>query len=228
VRLAVDLRPARPIRGDVSQNGEYSFLRWLLPESWPHSLVEVGANDGVTFSNSRNLLLEGWRGVLIEPHPDTFAKLAANTVDTDAILFNCAASSDGGEAPLFEDTATDGARLMATLSTDDNPWFDRTRSERSIPVRLRRLDEILDEAKFDTDFTLLSIDTEGHDASVLGGLGAYRPRVVMTERYLRKVEVAVAKQSLLTAMGYLYTYRLACNEVYIHRNWLLDLPHVLD
>lgn len=227
-RLLVDLRPAKPIRGDVSQNGEYSYLRWLLPAEWPRTLVEVGANDGVTLSNSRNLLLDGWRGVLVEPHPTTFSRLQANTAGTNVHLFNCAASESDGEAQLYEDTSKGGSNLMATLTTADNTWYDHTRSDRSLPVGLRRLEHILDEANFDHDFTLLSTDTEGHDTSVLAGLGEYRPRVILTERWLRVTGDALAKQALLTQLGYIVVDRLACNEVYVYREWLSELPHLHD
>jgi len=222
----VDLRPAKPLRGDVSQNGEFSYLHWLLPPNWPKTLVEVGANDGVTFSNSRNLLLEGWRGVLIEPHPRTFERLQANTANTDVLLYNCASSDVDGEAELFEDTGSDDSNLMATLVTVDNSWYESTRSTSSIRVSLRRLESILAEAEVPHDFTLLSTDTEGHDPSVFRGLGDFRPRLILTERDLHVSENALEKQAILTGLGYIYCDLVACNEIYVHRDWLGDLPHL--
>lgn len=225
-RLMVDIRPAKPIRGDLSQNGEYSYLRWLLPESWPRTLVEVGANDGIRFSNSRNLLLDGWKGVLVEPHPVTFRQLEQNTVGTNAHLFNCGASESAGDADLFEDTAGDKSNLMATLTTENNWWYERTRSTSSTRVQLRRLDSMLNEAGYPRDFTLMSTDTEGHDASVLRGMGDFRPRVVLTERALTITDDALLKQALLTECGYIYCDRVQCNEVYVHVDWLGHLPHL--
>jgi FkbM family methyltransferase len=228
IKRMVDLRPAKPIRGDVSQNGEYSYLNWLIPSNWPKTLVEVGANDGKTFSNSYNLLRAGWKGVLVEPHPGTFAKLQANTAGTDVRLFNFAASAEAGEAALFEDTAAGDSNLMATLTTANNAWYDQTRSGTSLKVQLRRLDWMLEEAGTETDFTFMSTDTEGHDAAVLEGIGVFRPRVLMTERALTVTEDALRKQALLTDLGYVYADRVHCNEVYIHRDWLAALPHLHD
>ena len=45
----------------------------------PLTFLELGAFDGIHASNT--LYLEhclGWRGLLIEPHPDAFARLALN------------------------------------------------------------------------------------------------------------------------------------------------------
>lgn len=226
-RLTVDIRPAPVQHGDVSQNGEYSYLRWLIPDSWPQTLAEVGANDGVTYSNSRNFLEQGWRGVLVEPHPLNFRRLQANVVG-DVALFECACSAEAGEAALFDDTGSGGAQLMATLVTADNDWYRHTRSNRSVMVELRRLDDVLNEARMPFDFTFLSVDTEGYDHSVLAGLGEFRPRVVLTERALREVDDAMRKQELLTAAGYLVVDRVGCNEVYVHRDYLGDLAHAMD
>ena len=39
------------------------------------NLLDLGANDGITFSNSRLLIENGWGGVLVEASPLTFKKL---------------------------------------------------------------------------------------------------------------------------------------------------------
>ena len=54
----------------------FSNPQYPLSPRRQRTFVELGANDGVTFSNS--YLLErchGWRGVCIEPTPSAFAKL---------------------------------------------------------------------------------------------------------------------------------------------------------
>ena len=41
--------------------------------------VELGGNDGLNQSNSKHLeLFRGWRGVLIEPVPKNFHRMAKN------------------------------------------------------------------------------------------------------------------------------------------------------
>ena len=219
------LRPAPPLRGDVSQNGEYSYVRWLVPPDWPRFLVDVGANDGVTFSNTWNLLSDGYSGVLVEPHPHSFDRLRLNTQDLDVQVFNYAVGSSAGEVKLHDDRATDGKNLMATIRQERNTWFDRVRSAECHTVRMERLDALLEKTDCPLDFTFLSVDTEGHDRAVLESLGAYEPRIIVTERSLWDPDDANAKQLLLASRGYVYTHRLGCNELFTHKRWLDQLAH---
>jgi hypothetical protein len=67
--------------------------------------VDVGANDGVTFSNT--LWLErqlGWSGLAIEPNPEVFAKLCANRRCTTLSL--CVSEKTGGVQQLQVDCRT--------------------------------------------------------------------------------------------------------------------------
>jgi FkbM family methyltransferase len=223
--LRLTLRPAPPVRGDVSQNGEYSYLHWLLPRDWPRFLVDVGANDGMTFSNTWNLLEDGYSGVLVEPHPDTFTRLRLNTRAHNVELFNFAVGAGAGEVELYEDRATDGKNLMATIRQEHNAWFDRVRSAECHTVRMERLDTLLAKTDCPPDFSLLSVDTEGHDRAVLESLGEYEPRVIVTERSLWDPEEANGKHLLLASRGYVYVHRLGCNELFAHKRWLGQLEH---
>ena len=50
------------------------------------TFIEIGAFDGLKFSNSKFYEDSlGWTGLLIEPHPDTFAKLQLNRPKTFTI-----------------------------------------------------------------------------------------------------------------------------------------------
>jgi hypothetical protein len=64
---------------DLSQSGEVTVLRQLVKEvECQKFIVDVGANDGVTISNSLPFIDAGWRGILIEPAPAGFNKLNGN------------------------------------------------------------------------------------------------------------------------------------------------------
>lgn len=59
---------------DYSQNGEQSqILRYFDGQSG--TVLSIGENDGLTFSNSRALVEAGWNAVLVEPAPIAFGKL---------------------------------------------------------------------------------------------------------------------------------------------------------
>ena len=66
---------------DYSQHGQALILRQLITPDTPRILVDIGAHDGMTNSNSRALVEQGWRAVLVEPLPMAFAQLRENCRD---------------------------------------------------------------------------------------------------------------------------------------------------
>lgn len=62
-----------------SQFGEDQFLieNFLSRPDIPKFYIELGALDGVRYSNTKTLEDKyGWSGILIEPIPDAFEKLS--------------------------------------------------------------------------------------------------------------------------------------------------------
>lgn len=73
-------RYPRPIEGYYSQKGQDKLLNEVIFKGKKEGFfVEIGAHDGVSFSNSyffeRNL---GWTGICVEPNPVIFDLLTAN------------------------------------------------------------------------------------------------------------------------------------------------------
>lgn len=70
----------KPVEGYFSQKGQDKFLHEHVFKGKAEGFfVEVGAHDGVSFSNTnffeKNL---GWTGICIEPNPELFKKLSQN------------------------------------------------------------------------------------------------------------------------------------------------------
>jgi len=62
-----------------SQNGQDSFLENNLFKKINNGFfVDIGANDGVTFSNTYFFEKKGWDGLCVEPIPSVFEKLNQN------------------------------------------------------------------------------------------------------------------------------------------------------
>ena len=57
-----------------AQYGEEDFLDVFFKDRIGY-LCDIGAADGMRYSNSRSLLEKGWSGLLIEPNKSNFAKL---------------------------------------------------------------------------------------------------------------------------------------------------------
>ena len=159
---------------DVSQHGEAGILAALIEADWPRYLVDVGAHDGRSLSNSYPFLQQGWAGVLVEPLPAAFERLESLYRErSDVRCVQAACASSEGEMPL---AIGDDAALPMTSTL-------RPGGKREVTVTVRTLSSLLEECGAPEDFSLLLIDAEGMDEAVLSGLDfeRWRPRVVVTE-----------------------------------------------
>ena len=68
------------LRGRFSHANEQNilakYIEQLLPPDWPRTVVDIGAGNGVRWSNSYALLLDGWKALGIEADPQKYALLA--------------------------------------------------------------------------------------------------------------------------------------------------------
>ena len=197
---------------DYSQYGQALLLNQLITEETPRILVDIGANDGVCGSNSRKLLEQGWRGVLVEPVPAIFAELEKNSSGLPHVkLAQCACSDTNGTASLR--IGKDG-ELGQMSSFSNDPVIGENLAERTTEVRTVTLGNLLAANGIPEDFGVLLIDTEGWDLEVLKGLEhtRHRPRVIVTEDFGPTNE---AKYSLLQRHGYRYVGGYASDSFWV-------------
>jgi FkbM family methyltransferase len=147
--------------------------------------VDVGAYDGVTFSNT--LFFErfmGWTGLCVEPLAGAFAKLAAaRTAHCEQVCV----SDFEGEADFVECDAAEAGQMLSGLAADMDPRqteLMRIVATRTTTVRVSvtRLAALLDKhGLFDIDYC--SIDTEGSEMRILADLdfGRYRINLLTVE-----------------------------------------------
>jgi hypothetical protein len=110
-------------RNVFSQNGEDGVLEALfdlLPPT-PKICCEFGAHDGVTFSNTRRLALQGWRSVMIEADAARFAKLEkAFPSGSEVYCINARIDADENSLEMVLDRAglSTMSRQLGFLSVD--------------------------------------------------------------------------------------------------------------
>jgi FkbM family methyltransferase len=123
--------------------------------------VDVGANDGVTFSNT--FLLEqqyAWKGLCVEADPRVYERLTSNRTST---CINACVDDNPG----FVQFSAIGLRGGIVAPDTDNSAVD---SDTIVEIAARTLTSILDDAKAPNRIDYLSVDVEGAESRVFRGL----------------------------------------------------------
>ena len=146
------------------------LYRKYLPETG--YLVEVGAYDGVTYSNSIELLRSGWKGLMIEPVRAYANRCRENLNGLDVTVLNVACGSGTGKVRI--ERREEYSCIGQTVSTD---WMKEPEGVET--VRVVTLDSVLGDG---ADPDLLIIDCEGYEFEVLKGYNPVTlPRMVIIE-----------------------------------------------
>lgn len=125
--------------------------------------VEVGAFDGVSFSNTFALEQVGWKGVCVEPLPCRFSELVKNR---SCKAYNVAAYQVSGKVLDF--VIADSPMLSGDVTRIDVSRVSNLNNRISVPTM--NLTEILDDAHAPSFIEFLSLDTEGSELDVLKGI----------------------------------------------------------
>jgi FkbM family methyltransferase len=173
-------------RGDVSRLGEYSFISRCiaaLPSGTPAVVVDVGA-FGKEASNSWNFIVDdGWRGLLLEPHPKRAARCREEFVG-DVVVEAVAAAASTGTATLYNFAVPGWASLREDWGRRQTHKPAHLREQRrSFTVPTVRLPDMLAKHTIPERFGVLSIDAEGTDQTIMGTVidSPWRPDFIIIE-----------------------------------------------
>lgn len=161
--------------GYASQEGQDKWLtQFLLPGLKNGTFVEIGAFDGVSFSNTLFLEQElGWSGLAIEPNPNSFSKLTENR--TCECIHGCVLNKSGTQA--FELVEGESTMLSGAQGYRDLRHTERIHREinanrgqiQLIEVPCFTLEQLLEEHSI-RRVDYLSIDVEGAELAILENL----------------------------------------------------------
>lgn len=201
--------------GDTTQYGELSFLLEQVGIKNNGFIVDVGANDGYTHSNSYPFIRMGLNGLLLEPDPNMFLTLQElHTSNSKVRCINCAAGENQSKLPLY--LGSEGQSGYSTLCTEQSDWYERNRSHAFIEVDVQPITHILNAFYNTVSIDIMSIDTEGYDYFVLKGLdfSLYKPAIIITEDEKPPFTNMNEKKELLKAHGYRFLRRFHNNAIY--------------
>lgn len=142
------------------------------------NLIDIGANDGKTLSNTLRCIERGWGGILIEPTDLAFERLQElHKQRSNVVCKKAAVSTKNGEGTMIVNGShygTGDTGLLSRLITD---FVDESKKDEDVPkdaygwknythVRMIDFNTLIQESEV-KKFDLISIDAEGHDWSIL-------------------------------------------------------------
>jgi FkbM family methyltransferase len=180
--------------------------------------VQVGSNDACEGDPLRSFILEwGWSGIMVEPVPYVFDRLAANYAAREGLILENVAIADADEAREF---------FYLEETDDDIPeWYDQLGSfsretllkhRKWIPdiedrfvcrkVPCRTLTSLLDEHEVD-HVDLIQVDTEGFDFEVIKLIDfeRFKPEVILYEHKHLDASDKAACAARLESEGYVWS-----------------------
>ena len=129
------------------------------------SFLDIGAYDGITFSNTRRLAELGWKGVCVEASPVNFCTLLKNSANLpDVVLVNAAvtAAPAAGLCQWY-DSNGDG---VSTASMAHKARWEAGSAIRFTPFWLTHLPVAHLFQQFGHAFDFISLDVEGTNLQV--------------------------------------------------------------
>jgi len=186
--------------------------------------VEVGAFDGLSWTNTVCFATAGWQGLLVEPQEYLYNQCVKNYKNfPNVIVENCGCGAENKELTLY------GSGSLATTDFEtvkkyrqeawSAPFFPEPLPEKKIPVFT--LDHLLNKHKID-NFDVLVIDTEGTELDVLYGfsIAKYKPTIAIIEcvaTHKLLGEKAPLIDKLMFDNDYKIIHSDSTNTIYIQR-----------
>jgi FkbM family methyltransferase len=160
-----------------SQNDEQQYIEHYFANReprWGGKLLDIGAYDGKTFSNTFSLLEKGWTGVLVEASPQVFTALQRNTMhikDNVTLCNSCIVL----EPVTGMITFYDNAGAVATADESHREKWSTTVEFTPIKVMPIHYNAII--STFGNSFDMVDIDIEGQSADLFLAMFPLMPDV---------------------------------------------------
>lgn len=152
---------------DYSQNGEQKIILEYFKDK-KGTFLDIGANDGITLSNTYALYQLGWDGICIEPSEDVFKRLLEN--QPESVNLNVAVGKENGTMTFYESGEHLGKGDLGLLSTIEKGelkrWVGTNNKFTEKKCNVITFEKLLTQTGIDKiDF--ISIDAEGLDYDIL-------------------------------------------------------------
>lgn len=153
-----------------SQNNEDEIVSNFFGQ-FVGTMLEVGANDGQTLSQSLHFITKGWKAVLVEPSPKVFEQLIwRHQHNSNVKCYQVAIGDRNGKVTLHDSGELLGHGDKALVSTvnleETKRWASMNMPFEQIEVDMVTWSTFMEMCPFKT-YDYISIDAEGNDLMIL-------------------------------------------------------------
>ena len=155
-----------------SQNNEIEVvLNYFSGKKEKKTVLSIGENDGVTFSNSYDLIQSGWDAHLIEPSPKAFDKLKKVHEGNERVhIYNFGIYTKTGtfvfnESGSYYNQGEDVALLSCLIDSEKERWGNKVAFEK-VNAYFVTFDDFI-KGITEPVFDFITIDAEGLDFEIL-------------------------------------------------------------
>ena len=172
------------IKKDCQITGLNEIYKNLFGYKENGTFIEIGANDGQSFSNTCFLADIGWQGVYVEPIKEYYQKCKARHENNKNVhVVHKAISSKDHNLTIYKGGVLSTASKKAYDNFKKISWASnhfKGEKETSQAITLQKLLEI---NKIQPNFELMVIDVEGFEWEVLKNfkIDQWRPKAVIIE-----------------------------------------------
>ncbi len=191
-------------------------IRRYFDPRYQGAAIEVGAVDGVFFSNTYALEQEGWLCLAIEANPEYAAALMRNR--KHGMSCACGAKSGTAELSVFDIRSGDHVAVTSINPNEQLVSQYGATLVKKCAVPLRTLDECIAIFGGFQKIDIVSIDTEGTELDVLRGFSIkhWNPSLIVVEdNYGNNCELS----DYLKSKGYFMHQRSGVNDCWISTDY---------
>jgi FkbM family methyltransferase len=198
-----------------SQYDEEDFLLKYFNKKNNGILIDIGAADGKTNSNSRYLIeFCNWSGILIEPHPEYYKSLFDLYKNNNNIkLYNIGIFNIKMHLPFYKFGNVEEGQVSTFSESFKNKVesYHGNKYSESINIECNTITNILQENNlFNIDF--VTVDCEGLDMEVLesNNWDIFRPKLICIEHSIDKILLS----NFMNSKNYTKIYENIGNSFY--------------
>jgi FkbM family methyltransferase len=201
--------------GGIKFRGQFfqDMIAYLyLKEKKDGFYVDIGANDGISCSNTYALEKMGWKGACIEPQPDIFKKLRHFR---ECDCYNTALSSLSGDIMEFIKVKNfnELSGFSEWMTEENKKAINESGDVERINITTKTFDDIMKNYPGIKTIDFMSLDVEGYELNILKSIDfqAYNFRFITVEENEHGDEIT----ALMSKNGYKYLMRAGIDMMFV-------------